>query len=99
MVRKNIYEYYDDSYGVFSNLFATTEEILDYATSIKKLAKEFDDFTQTLMNRANNRHTSDRQIKSFLQDNDGDIEFIKNSLLDAENSLATLVSEIKRLRY
>ena len=99
MVRKNIYEYYDDSYGVFSNLFATTEGILDYATSIKKLAKEFDDFTQTLMNRANNRHTSDRQIKSFLQDNDGDIEFIKNSLLDAENSLATLVSEIKRLRY
>ena len=99
MTRKNIYEYYDDSYGVFSNLFATTEGILDYATSIKKLAQEFDDFTQTLMNRANNRHTSDRQIKTFLQDNDDDIELIMNSLMDAENSLSDIVSKIKRLRY
>lgn len=99
MVRKNIYEYYDDSYGSFSNLFATTEGIFDYATSIKNLAKEFDDFTQTLMNRANNRHTSDRQIKTFLQDNDDDIELIMNNLMVAENSLSDIVSKIKRLRY
>jgi Mg2+ and Co2+ transporter CorA len=99
MIRKNIYEYYDDSYGVFSNLFATTEGILDYATSIKNLAKEFDDFTQVLMNRANNRHTSDRQIKTFLQDNDDDIEDIMNSLRVVEDSLSDIVSEIKRLRY
>ena len=66
MTRKNIYNRYD-AYDVFSNLFATTEGIFDYATSIKNLAKEFDDFTQTLMNSANNRHTSDRQIKTFYK--------------------------------
>lgn len=99
MARKNIYERYDDNYGVFPNLFATTEGIFDYAASIKNLAKEFDDFAQTLMNRANNRHTSDRQIKTFLQDNEDDIEDIMNSLMVAEDSLSDIVSKIKRLRY
>lgn len=99
MARKNIYEYYDDSCSVFSNLFATTGGIFDYATSIKNLAKEFDDFAQTLIDRSNNRPTSDRQIKNFLQDNDDDIEDIMNSLRFVEDSLSDIVSKIKRLRY
>lgn len=51
------------------------------------------------MDKANNRHTSDRQIKTFLQDNDDDIEDIMNSLMVVENSLSDIVSKIKRLRY